>query len=185
MSGVIQVPTALLGQEIAIRTYRPSDVCPYFEAARESMEAVSPHLPWLHPDYVLADTRSWITEQVPRLWAQQREYHFVITDTETALIGGCGLDALDWTDRTANIGYWVRTSRTGQGIATAAAKLLLRFGFERLALKRIDLVTSVENVPSVRVARKLNPSVTRRVISERDGSETVLFSVFPSNTTCN
>jgi RimJ/RimL family protein N-acetyltransferase len=54
----------------------------------------------------------------------------------------------------AHVGYWVRTGQTGQGIATAAVRLIARFGFEDLGLQRLELLVAVENLASRRVAEK-------------------------------
>ena len=182
----MQSPMEFSDGTIAIRTYQPSDVHPCFEAARESIAEVSRHLPWLHQEYSIEETRMWIEKTVPKLWKQQSEYHFVITDVGTgSVLGACGLDEVNWTNRTANLGYWVRTSRTRQGVATAASKLLVRFGFEQLRLKRIDVVTSIDNIPSARVAEKLNPSEKKRVkdtsLTEGDILDTIVFSLFPQD----
>ena len=179
----VEIPMELSDGTIAIRTYQPRDVHPCFEAARESIAEVSRHLPWLHPEYSIEETRMWIEKTVPKLWEQQREYHFVITEVATgSILGACGLDQVNWVNQTANLGYWVRTSRTRQGIATAASRLLARFGFEKLELKRIDVVTSIDNIPSARVAEKLNPSEKKSVSnsssSEGGVSDTIMFSLF-------
>ncbi len=186
MTDTVETPTELSDRTITIRTHQPGDVHPYFGAARESIPEVSRHLPWLHQAYAIEEARLWIEKTVPRLWEQQSEYHFVITDVETgSILGGCGLDEVNGTHQTANLGYWVRTSRTRQGVATAAARLLARFGFEQLQLKRIDVVTSVENAPSVRVIEKLNPSEKQRVKDNSASNEgipdTIVFSLFPQN----
>ena len=179
----IQTPTELSDGTIAIRTYQPRDVHTYFEAARESIAEVSPHLPWLHQEYSIEETRMWIEKVVPELWEQQSEYHFVITEVATgSILGACGLDQVNWVDQTANLGYWVRTSRTREGIATTASKLLVRFGFEQLQLKCIDIVTSINNIASARVAEKLNPSKKKSVkdnsLTKGGGSDTTVFSLF-------
>ena len=186
MTTVVQIPTEFSDGTIAIRTHQPSDVHPYFEAARESVAEVSRYLPWLHQAYSIKEARMWIEKTVPSLWEQQSEYHFAITDVGTgSILGGCGLDEVNWINQTANLGYWVRTSRTRQGVATAASRLLVRFGFEKLQLKRIDVVTSVENVPSARVAEKLKPSKMKRVkdsaSTEENVSDTIVFSLFPQD----
>ena len=184
MTASVEIPMELSDGTIAIRTYQPCDVHPCFEAARESIAEVSRHLPWLHQEYSIEETRIWIEKVVPKLWEQQSEYHFVITEVVTgSILGGCGLDQVNWVNQTANLGYWVRTSRTREGVATAASKLLVRFGFEQLQLKRIDVVTSIDNIPSARVAEKLNPSekknVRNRSSTEGGGSDTIVFSLFP------
>ena len=128
----------------------------------------------------------WIEKTVPSLWKQQSEYHFAITDAvNDSILGGCGLDGVHWTNHTANLGYWVRTSRTRQGVATAASRLLAHFGFKQLRLKRIYMATSVENVPSTRVIEKLNPSEEKRVQNsssiKRNASDTIVASLFPQD----
>ena len=179
----VETPTELSDGTITIRTHNPSDVHPYFEAVRESVAEVSRHLPWCHQDYSIEEARAWIEKMIPRFWEQRSEYHFVITEVATdSVLGGCGLDQVNWVHQTANLGYWVRTSRTRQGVATAAAKLLVRFGFEQLRLKRIDVVTSIDNTPSARVAEKLDPSERKRVrdssLTEEGVSDTIVFSLF-------
>ena len=187
MRVTMRTPTEFSDRTVAIRTYQPSDVHSCFKAARESIAEVSRHLPWLHPEYSIEETRMWIEKTVPKLWKQQSEYHFVITEVATgSVLGACGLDQVNWVDQTANLGYWVRTSRTRQGIATAASKLLVRFGFEKLQLKRIDVVTSIDNIPSARVAEKLNLSEQKRVknssSTKEGGSDTIVFSLFSHDT---
>ena len=48
----------------------------------------------------------------------------------------------------------MRTGYTGKSYATEATRLLARFGIEQLLLKRIEIVASVENIPSQRVAER-------------------------------
>jgi RimJ/RimL family protein N-acetyltransferase len=57
--------------------------------------------------------------------------------------------------RSGEIGYWVRTSQAGKGIATAATALIMRFGFAELKLHRILLRAAIDNPASWRVAEKL------------------------------
>ena len=183
MTATMQTPTELSDGIIAIRTYQSADVQPYFEAIQESIAEISRHLSWCHQEYSIEETRMWIEKITPRFWEQCSEYHFVITDAVTSsILGGCGLDQVNWVDQTANLGYWVRTSRTRQGVATAASRLLARFGFEHLRLKRIDVVTSIDNTPSARVAEKLNPSEKKRVKNSSSTKEgvldTIVFSLF-------
>ena len=54
----------------------------------------------------------------------------------------------------ANLGYWVRSSRAGRGVATTATLLTARFGLQTLALQRIEILAAVGNRASQRVAEK-------------------------------
>jgi ribosomal-protein-serine acetyltransferase len=80
-----------------------------------------------------------------------------------------------------NLGYWVRTSATGRGVATAAALLAARLGFEDLGLQRIEIVAAVGNLPSQRVAEKVKAkreAVLRNRLWHHDRSQdAVMYSL--------
>jgi len=82
-------------------------------------------------------------------------YAFAIADAQTGeLLGGCSLSHIQPVHYFCNLGYWVRTSRHGEGIAGRAVKLAARFAFERVNLIRAEIVIAVGNGPSKRVAEK-------------------------------
>jgi RimJ/RimL family protein N-acetyltransferase len=64
------------------------------------------------------------------------------------------LNTIDWDNRRANLGYWIRSSATRRGVATEATCLLARWGFENTALNRLELIISTKNLASLRVATK-------------------------------
>ena len=72
-----------------------------------------------------------------------------------AFLGGIGLHHINKLDRCANLGYWVRTSRRGQGIAPAAVRFIAHFGFQQLNLNRLEIIVEVRNKASQRVAEKV------------------------------
>lgn len=86
------------------------------------------------------------------------ETSFVILDDGGGIIGTCGLNGLDDMNRRANLGYWVRTSEVGRGIATAATILVAEFGLKEVGLKRLEVIMSVENAASKRVAERAGAS---------------------------
>jgi ribosomal-protein-alanine N-acetyltransferase len=71
------------------------------------------------------------------------------------LIGGVGLNNIDWTHAHAEVGYWLGEPYWGQGYATEALRALLRVGFDALALHRVQAFVFVGNHRSDRVLRKL------------------------------
>ena len=54
---------------------------------------------------------------------------------------------------TANLQYWVRTSRTGRGVASVAARLVSRWATQALGLERVEFVSD-HSVASQMAARK-------------------------------
>jgi len=138
---------------VEIRPYRANDVGALFEAARESIADVYPWLSWCHPGYEICDAQEWVARQVEN-FGKRREFAFVITSEQRQFLGGCGLSHLNWTDRSANLGYWVRTSAAGRGVAPAAARMAIAWAFSNSEIERIEIVAALSNVRSQRVAEK-------------------------------
>ncbi|MDD9932529.1 MAG: GNAT family N-acetyltransferase [Myxococcales bacterium] len=136
-----------------IRFVEEADAEALFEAARSSRAELAPWMPWCHADYCIEESRQWLTQEVARR-VDGSGYAFAILDAAGAYCGGCGLNAIDRANRRANLGYWVRTSHRGQGLATEAVRQLSAWAFEHTDLIRLEIVASIENVASIRVADK-------------------------------
>ena len=67
----------------------------------------------------------------------------------------CGLHDIDWQGHQCDIGYWVRKSALGRGLATEAGNALVRYAFGALGMRRIGLTHSRGNEASRRIAEKL------------------------------
>jgi len=168
---------------ILIRRCELADAQRVYEAVRESIAEVSPWAPWCRPEYSLEDARTWLAS-LPEAWAKGTDYDFAVVDPhDGSWLGGCGLNQFNRVHGFANLGYWTRTSRTGRGIATAAVRLLARFGFETLKLKRIEIVAAVGNKASQRVAEKAGATRegvlrSRHVVRDKL-YDAVMFSLLP------
>ena len=155
----------LIAPLLHLRLYGLDDVDALYDAVHESWPELSCWLPWCHAEYDRDESVAWI-ESREAAWVNGEEYSFVIADPATGrLMGGCALNQFDHMRRRANLGYWVRSSETGRGLATAATLLLARFGFEELRLERIEIVAATGNKASQRVAEKagaLREGIARR-----------------------
>jgi RimJ/RimL family protein N-acetyltransferase len=141
-------------EAIHIRPYVVADARSLFEAARESVDTVGLWQSWCTPEFSLRTAQAWVEAQV-LAFQSQTQFEFVICDGEGLYLGGCGLNRLDWANATANLGYWVRASSVGHGVATEAARQLARWGFDNTGLRRLELLVALGNLPSLRVAVKL------------------------------
>ncbi len=70
-------------------------------------------------------------------------------------MGGLGIWHTSHTEKSAEIGYWIKSDLTGKGLATEAAGALVALGFENMGIHRILMRIAVGNHPSRRVAEKL------------------------------
>ena len=124
-----------------------------YEAARESIGTVGPWMPWLHDGYTLEQAEAW-AERQQQGFEERTDFEFMILGDHQRILGGIGLNNVDPLNPRANLGYWVRASETGKGVATAATRLLVEWAFANTPLVRIEVVVSVENTASLRVAEK-------------------------------
>ena len=146
--------TEIRAAPLLIRPFTAADIEAVYEAVRESITELSYWLAWCHPEYSKDETTAHILAS-REAWAEGVEFNFGIFDEATTrFIGSTGLNQINRQYRMANLGYWVRTSATGQGIASTAARLVAEFGLKELSLQRIEIVVGVENQASQRTAEK-------------------------------
>ncbi len=150
---------------VRIRPYRADDAAGLYEAARESGGDVFPWLAWCHPQYTREEATAW-AESREALARQALEYHFVITGEDDRFLGGCGIDHISRVHRFGNLGYWVRTSAAGRGVAVSAVALAAEFAFRSTDLVRLEIVCAVGNRRSQRVAEKAG-AVREGVLHDR------------------
>lgn len=101
----------------------------------------------------MAEASQWLTFAAAR-WQNGDAFDFSIFNrTDGMLIGGCGVSRVD-DHPVANLGYWIRTGFTSNGIATEATLGLAEFSFRYLDLLRLEIIMSVQNPGSRQVAVK-------------------------------
>jgi RimJ/RimL family protein N-acetyltransferase len=149
------LPTTLTAGGLLLRRYCAADGAAVHEAALESVAEVAPYETWCHAGYTIDEATEYAAWW-DQAWDRGRAYYFAVTDETTGrYAGSCGLCPVEAEHATAGLGFWVRTSDTGRGVATTAARLVAGAAFEHLSLNRIELLIAVDNAASRRVAEKL------------------------------
>ena len=168
---------------VRVRPYEPSDADDMCAAAIESVREIEPWMPWCHANYGRADALGWV-EATTVGRAKKALFDFAVL-SDGMYVGGCGINRINWMERVANLGYWVRTSATGQGIATTAARQVLDWAFSETTLNRIEIVVACKNLPSQRVAEKLGAHrdavLRERTFVNGQPADAVMFSVLRSD----
>lgn len=139
--------TMLSNGTLVVRTPMAADAAAVAEGARASFEELDPWMPWASVDYRTDDALSWIDSD--------EETSFLIVDPAGKIVGTCGLNAFDQLNRRANLGYWVHSDHTGRGVASEAARLVASHALTELGLLRLEVVLSVHNLGSRRVAERI------------------------------
>ena len=163
-----------------IRPYRLDDAQSIVEAVHESRAELQPWMPWCHPAYSLEDSRSWLGIQVPA-FEKKTAFEFAIVAADGGYLGGCGLNQLDGINRRANLGYWVRSKATRQGVATTAVCALRDWAFQSTDLIRLEILVAIGNGASHRVAQKAGAVregvLQRRLLLHGQSHDATIFSL--------
>lgn len=139
-------------ERLILRKMRPSDRSDMFEYA--CLDDVTRYLLWQpHSDdgYTLQYLR-----YIESRYKSGSFYDWAIVLKDSGkMIGTCGFTRFDHEADCAEIGYVINPKYRGRGIAAEAAHEVIRLGFERLALHRIEARFMYGNEASLRVMQKL------------------------------
>jgi RimJ/RimL family protein N-acetyltransferase len=173
----------LVNGDILLRPFRFDDSASLYRAVRESLKELKPWMSWATDGYTEMTAREYITIARTR-WDEHTLYAFAITRGEE-ILGACTLSSIHSIYRFCNLGYWIRTSYHGQGIAGRAAKLAARFAFENIGLIRAEIVIAVGNQASLRVAEKIGAHdegiLLNRLVVGKFIYDAHMYSLLPSD----
>ncbi len=170
---------------VILRPFRLEDVAQLYEAVRESLINLKPWMSWAHDAYAPQDADDFIRITRAR-WEEKTLYAFAIVDTKNnELLGGCSLSHKHPIYHYCNLGYWVRTSHQGKGLAGRAAKLAAQFGFEHGGIIRTEIVIARDNEKSIRVAEKIGAHyegiLLNRMVVGKSIYDAKMYSLIPQD----
>jgi ribosomal-protein-serine acetyltransferase len=140
---------------IRIRPWESNDADKLYRLVRQSVTELSVWLPWCRADYSRNDTDDWIRHS-SKVWSHRSEFPMAIINCDSnEVLGGVGVNKIDWETKTGNLGYWVGTPWTGRGIARTAARQAAEFAFSELQLKTLEILCHPDNIASRKVAESL------------------------------
>jgi [ribosomal protein S5]-alanine N-acetyltransferase len=104
----------------------------------------------------IEDTRAFLAEAIAQATNPERtEFTLAAVHASSGrLIGSVAIGVTSAQHRRGEFGFVFHRDFWSQGYATEAAELLLRFGFERLQLRRISATCHPDNHASARVLEK-------------------------------
>jgi ribosomal-protein-alanine N-acetyltransferase len=152
------MPAALAprGYGVSLRAPQMGDFPQWVDLREQSRSYLTPWEPiWPSDDL----TRSGFRRRLRRYAedaAADRAYPFLVfRETDGVLLGGVTLaNVRRGIVQAGTIGYWVGQPYSGQGVMTAALRVLLPTLFGELNLHRIEAACIPTNTPSVRVLEK-------------------------------
>ncbi len=82
------------------------------------------------------------------------ELTFAVRNPAAVVLGAVALHLADARPGEAEIGYWTAAPARRRGVAVTAVRLLARWAFTKLPLRRIEILIEQGNVASCRVAEQ-------------------------------
>ena len=121
-----------------LREFKKEDILAIREWVNELQ--IVDNLPdnFLHP-HTMSETEAYVNAMLERKYSSQE--HFVIANIQTEeYLGSISIFNIDYKNRAAEIGIVLgKTGLLSQGIGSVALKLAIKFAFERMNLRRLEL----------------------------------------------
>ena len=138
-----------------IRPFRRRDVAPMHDAVMASLPELEEWLPWAI-GYDRSVAHRFIRDSASA-WNDARAYDFAIRLHEEPdfHVGNVSVWPTSPANRVGEIGYWVRSDLTGEGIGTEITARTVQVGFDELSYHKIILRIAVGNERSDRIAKRL------------------------------
>ena len=156
---VSDIPKEISIDDLVIRQFVVADAVQMVEAVTESLPELLQWMPWakFEPQSVLQREdliRRWQLD-----WVDNKDFPMgIFRDGE--MVGASGLH-LRHGEGQLEIGYWVRTSCTGQGIATRASRALTDAAFAMVEVNEVFIAHDIANVRSQSVPERLGYSLVK------------------------
>lgn len=151
--------TRLVGERIVLRPPKENDAVRLSRVLEQNASHLRPWSPapprGTNPAAPVELTRSIANQR--KQWRQGRGFTFLITGREQTapILGRIALsEIVRGVFQNAYVGYWTVRERGGQGLASEALELLIRFAFQDAELHRLQAAVMSSNRPSRRVLDK-------------------------------
>ncbi len=148
-----EVPTLNYGN-LTLRPSRESDVESIFLACQDPLIS---HFTTVPANYTIEHAQSFVRELDPEGLQNKREIRFIIESNHGATPGLAGVISFhspNFSNKVAEIGYWIAKEYRAKSIATTAVKVLTNFGFETMGWNRIEAMVDHDNEASKKVVMR-------------------------------
>jgi RimJ/RimL family protein N-acetyltransferase len=169
---------------VVVRCWEPHDAPLLKEAVDSSLDELRPWLPWALEEPQALEEKVQLLRRFRGQFDLGQDFVYgLFSRDESEVVGGSGFHRRAG-EGAFEIGYWIRSSRAGQGLGTEVTAALTRVGFEVCEVDRIEIHCEPENERSMRIPRKLGYAeearLRRRLYAPPGGEprDVVVFSLF-------
>ena len=177
-------PYAIRTERLLLRCWEPADAPALKDAVDSSLEHLREWMPWAHADPQPLEEKVALLRRFRGGFDLDQDYVYGVLDGgDGSVVGGTGLHTRIGEDA-FEIGYWIRESRIGEGLATETSAALTRVAFELCGVDRVEIRVEPANERSTAIPRKLGyveEATLRRRLDAGEGHErrdAIVFSLF-------
>ena len=188
---LLDLPMPITTPRLLIKPPQLGDGIAVNAAIIESYDILHEFVDWASTKPSIEETQEYI-QLAAANWILKKNKEsylvlFIFDKQSGEFIGGTGFHHMNWTVPSLETGYWIRTSRSGEGLMTEAINAITQYAFKQLKVKRIAITCDVDNIRSKKIAERLNYSLEgvlrshrRKPISGELG-DTLIFAKFDLN----
>jgi RimJ/RimL family protein N-acetyltransferase len=149
---LLNVPEVVETERLTLQAARPGRGVEISQAVTESYAELKRWMPWAKEPQSVDDSEGHCRLMQAR-WHAREELDFCfMLKSDGRLVGKGGLHTIDWSLPKFEIGYWIRTSCAGQGLASEAARGLAEMARHSLGAVRLEITSDARNGASRKVA---------------------------------
>jgi len=166
-------PYRIVTERTVTRCWEPRDAPLLKDAIDSSLDHLRPWMAWAVAEPQSLGEKVALLRRFRSQFDLGREFVYGILDRdERQVLGGTGLHPRSGDD-SLEIGYWIRASQVGSGLATETSAALTRVAFEVCGVDRVDIRVDPLNAASLAIPRKLGyreeATLRRRLPAPDDG----------------
>jgi len=176
-------PYAIRTERLLLRCWDPADAAALKEAIDASPDHLRPWMPWASLEPQTLEEKAALLRGFRGRFDLGEDFVYGVFDPSgSEVVGGTGLHTRIG-EGGLEIGYWIRASRIGEGLATELSAALTRVAFEICGVDRVEICVDPANERSLAIPRKLGfeeEARLRRRLPAGDGEprDLILFTLF-------
>jgi len=174
-------PYRIVTERLVVRCWDPHDAPLLKEAIDSSLDHMRPWMPWAAHEPQPLEEKVELLRTFRGRFDLGDDFTYGLFDRDEAtVVGGTGLHRRVGRDA-FEIGYWIRASRAGEGLATESTAALTRVAFDVCGVDRVEIRTDPANERSRRIPRKLGyveEATLRRRLHHPEPRDVVVYTIF-------
>lgn len=185
MSSVASPPPYRIDTErLTIRCWEPRDAPLLKDALDSSLDHLRPWMPWAREEPKPLDEKVELLRRFRGMFDLEQDFVYGLFARDgSAVVGGAGLHTRVG-EGALEIGYWLRASEAGRGLARETAAALTLVALRVCGVDRVEIRVDPANERSLAIPRALGfteeATLRRRLPAGADGvpRDTLVFTLF-------